>query len=407
VLAAWSSGDELLAQNPLPEPYDLPLGNGGGSAGEWAEDSQLAEPYGVPLDDQDACGPPGQIWARAEYLLWWTKSSLLPPLLTTSPPGTPLGTAGVLGSSGTSVLFGGSGFSANPRSGGRFTLGTWLDNDNTFGVEANFFALESRSAPFYATSSGSPILVRPFFNSDTGLRDNLFVAFPGFVQGTFKASVSSSNLYGGEMLLRQNLLCGCNYRVDLLGGYRFLHLNEGLDIAESEINTDPNAPIPVGFRIDLTDSYHTRNSFNGGQLGIDGEYRFGQFYVDTLAKLALGDNGTLVTLGGSTRIDPFTTAVPGGFLVSPAQVGQFRRNSFAVVPEGGLRVGWQVTDYVRVFAGYTFLYWTNVARPGDQASLAVSLLRLPPGAAGPPQPLNIKTSDYWAQGLTVGVECRY
>src|SRR5579885_3479831 len=33
--------------------------------------------------------PPGRVWVDAEYLLWWTKGSPLPPLLTTSPPGTP------------------------------------------------------------------------------------------------------------------------------------------------------------------------------------------------------------------------------------------------------------------------------------------------------------------------------
>src|SRR5262245_8106792 len=50
--------------------------------------------------------PPGCVWASAEYLLWWTKGDRLPPLLTTSPVGTPLANAGVLGRPGTSVLFG-------------------------------------------------------------------------------------------------------------------------------------------------------------------------------------------------------------------------------------------------------------------------------------------------------------
>src|SRR5438067_2290525 len=30
-----------------------------------------------------SCGPPGRVWARAEYLLWWMKDDHIPPLLTT------------------------------------------------------------------------------------------------------------------------------------------------------------------------------------------------------------------------------------------------------------------------------------------------------------------------------------
>src|SRR5262249_13371755 len=68
---------------------------------------------------EGVCGPPGRVWVRGEYLLWWTKSSPLPPLVTTSPIGTPVGEAGVLGQFGTSILFGGESVSDNPRSGGR------------------------------------------------------------------------------------------------------------------------------------------------------------------------------------------------------------------------------------------------------------------------------------------------
>src|SRR5882724_7686854 len=89
----------------------------------------------LPCGDA-VCGPPGRIWVRGEYLLWWTKSSILPPLLTTSPLGTPANEAGVLGLPTTEIVFGGSGESSNPRSGGRITVGGWLDCNNTRGVEA-------------------------------------------------------------------------------------------------------------------------------------------------------------------------------------------------------------------------------------------------------------------------------
>src|SRR5262245_31571922 len=76
----------------------------------------------------DSSNPPScpRIWVRGEYLLWWLSAPKLPPLVTTSPPGTPQIDAGVLGSPGTAVLFGDSHVNGDVRSGGRVTLGGWL-----------------------------------------------------------------------------------------------------------------------------------------------------------------------------------------------------------------------------------------------------------------------------------------
>src|ERR1022692_2583343 len=62
-----------------------------------------------------SCGPDGMFWARADYLLWWTKGSRVPPLVTTSPAAS----GGIIGP-GTTVLFGGSSLDSDPSSGVRF-----------------------------------------------------------------------------------------------------------------------------------------------------------------------------------------------------------------------------------------------------------------------------------------------
>src|SRR4051794_30587342 len=49
------------------------------------------------------CGPAGRFWVSAEFLYWHANGSNAPPLLTTSPAGTALPSAGVLGAPGTSV----------------------------------------------------------------------------------------------------------------------------------------------------------------------------------------------------------------------------------------------------------------------------------------------------------------
>src|SRR5262249_47573832 len=91
------------------------------------------------------CGPPGRIWVRADYLLWWTQGMHLPPLVTTSPVGTSIENAGVLGVPGTTVLFGDSNVNDDLRSGGKITLGAWVNHEQTWGVEGYFFGLERQS----------------------------------------------------------------------------------------------------------------------------------------------------------------------------------------------------------------------------------------------------------------------
>jgi hypothetical protein len=56
--------------------------------------------------------------------------------------------------------------------------------------------------------------------------------------------------------------------------------------------------------------------------------------------------------------------------VKPEQVNFSRmaakRDPFAVLPEGQVRLGFQVNDSLSAFVGYDFLYMSNVARPGSQ-----------------------------------------
>jgi hypothetical protein len=332
----------------------------------------------------------------------------VPPLITTSPQGTPVGQAGVLGAPGTTVLFGGRDLLDDVRSGGRLTAGAWLDHEQTLGVEGYFFGLEGISDHFSAASDGNPILARPFFNAQTGRGDALLIAFPGSVRGNTTISVSSSDLYGAGVDGRVNLCCGCCYRVDLLGGYRFLHLHEGLGLTETEIAIGPNAPIPQGTSILLHDSVGTSNQFHGGELGIDAEFRHCCWYVDLLAKVALGGTSEDAAIFGNTQTNG-GPPVPAGFLALPTNSGSFHRDKFAVVPEAGLTVGCQVTDHLRLSVGYTFIYWSDVARPGNQIDLTINPSQLPPGRlSGPARPaFAFHDSDYWAQGINFGVELRY
>jgi hypothetical protein len=119
------------------------------------------------------CGPEGRTWFRGEYLMWWLSGTHLPPLVTEDRTGA---TAGILGSPGTTVLFGDENVNAGMHSGLRFTLGHWLNCEQTCGLEANFFLLESQARPFEVGSDGTRSIGRPFFNVVTGTQDVQFVS---------------------------------------------------------------------------------------------------------------------------------------------------------------------------------------------------------------------------------------
>ena len=80
--------------------------------------------------------PCGRFSFRGEYLAWWTKSTDLPPLVST----------GVL--PGAMVLFSGSDGDPGLHSGGRFTLGYWLTPGRETGLDVTYTFLGNTAATF-------------------------------------------------------------------------------------------------------------------------------------------------------------------------------------------------------------------------------------------------------------------
>jgi hypothetical protein len=375
----------------------------------------------------EVCGPPGRVWVDAEYLLWWVKDARLPPLVTTgSAVPTQIPPPGALGGPGTVGLFAGDGVDRDPFSGGRFTAGYWLDCGQTKGIEASYFFLGSRSNNFTSNSSGvpgSPVLARPFFDVSSGLPNSELIAFPGLASGAVGVH-STTRLQGPEANLICNLCCSCGdcsdccqpargYRVDLIGGFRYLDLREGLGVVENS-QVLPASPAFAGDNISAFDQFDTRNQFYGGQLGVRAEVRRNRLFANVTGKVALGDTHETVDINGATRITtPGGPAIvrPGGLLALPSNSGRFSRDEFSVVPEGSVNVGYQVTNNLRVYVGYTFLYWSDVVRPGDAIDLRVNSTGVPTSLAppsGPAAPLfTFRSSDFWAQGIDFGVELRF
>jgi hypothetical protein len=340
-------------------------------------------------------------------LLWWTDPLRVPPLVTTSPTGTALDDAGILGRPGTRVLFGGGQIDSDERSGSRITLGYWFTPCQTCGIEANYLALDSQDTNFRASSQGDPILARPFFDLDEGGERAQMVAFPGALAGTVTVD-AESDFQTSEVLLRKVLCCECDYRIDLLAGYRFARLDDKLRIGESLRSLNIANP---GMTVELFDLFDTENQFHGGQIGITSQMRRCNWTLELLAKLALGNTHTEVLIDGSTTVrnpSGSTATGVGGLLAQRSNIGHYENDQFAVMPELGVRLGYDFCCRWRATFGYTLLYWSQVARPGDQIVRDLYPAILPPALNDAARPaFSLVTTDFWAQGLNFGLEYQF
>jgi hypothetical protein len=378
-----------------------------------------ALPGGHALHRLRGCG--NNAWVSAEVLLWWTQSTQVPALVTTSSPQF----NGIPGTGDTRVLLGGS-FGDTFHVGGRVGFGWWFGDSDCRGVDARLFWLAPASAEFTAGTPPFALLARPFFNVNPGTAPTVgfgptaeVVGGPGVATGTVSA-VMDTTLWGAEVNYRR-YLCGdpCG-RLDLLAGYRYLGLTDKLSIVETFTRV-PGSDMGVGgpaISGVVTDRFRTENHFHGGQVGLAGEWRRGRWVLDSRASIAFGRVSQSAEIVGAqvlTFPNGMMAVAPGGLLAVPgANIGRWEQDKFAVVPEVGVNLGYQVTPHMRVFVGYNFLYLSSAVRPGEVIDTRIDAARVPnlvPGAAplpGLPQPQpRMSTSGFAVQGISFGLVYRW
>jgi hypothetical protein len=378
----------------------------------------------LTIADESGGGAFNRFFVRGEYLLWWMPGFATPVLATTN-PNTALN--GYLGDPGTTALIGPGGFIGSTRSGLRLRAGAWLDEGNSCGIDAGFFFLGNRSTSALVNSNQYPIITRPVFVPNLVSGTNLplgengeSVTVPGVLQGGVGVQGTSS-LWGADVNLRKCLLNNCDARAELFAGYRFLNLRESLSITENILVVGPgNSQVavldPIGTHVVVQDRFATRNYFNGGQIGAYYERRMGRWSWDARGSIALGDTHQVLDINGyQVRQQPGAAPMTfrGGLLAAGPNIGRFTSDHFSVVPEFTLNVGYFVTPSFRIYAGYNFLLWTNVIRPGDQIDHTVDLTFVPNSPAGAnfsglyrPRPL-FKQSDLVLNGIQFGLDWRW
>jgi hypothetical protein len=266
----------------------------------------------------------------------------------------------------------------------RVTTGYWLDSQQTVGVEMSGFLTEQQAKLFGVIFDPAANNAVQLFRTNGGLGFGAIVGDPGGIPGGIIAS-QHIRLWGAEANGVLNWSDSCRGRIDLLAGFRYLDLDESLDLQDA---------VRIPGAVDLTrlDSFDGRTQFWGPQFGSRATFAWGGASLALIGKIGVGVSHLSVDREGRTDLlNPPSPSAPMGVLVNPANAGHDTTNRFAALSETTIQVGYQWTKCIQTTVGYNFLYLTSAARVGDQVQ--------PAGG--------INATDFYANGITFGVSCRY
>jgi hypothetical protein len=359
----------------------------------------------------DPCCDPNVWFVETEALLWWRKSRSLPPLVTTSLPGTLQPAAGVLDVGTTRVLFGGDNYQDGVSPGGRINFGRWLNSEQNVGVAANFFMLGQEEINFSRAAVGAGDILAIPFNSVAPLgEDALLLNFPG-VRANGRVNVQYQNdVLGGDVYLRKLLYADETMRLEGLGGYQFARIDDGLTL---NANYDDITGLAIT-NVDLTDSFSAHNEFHGGVVGVLGRVNRGRWVTTAMAKCGVGNMHQTVDVSGLTLNNggggPSVAA--RGLFAQGSNIGTYTNDTIGIIPEGKLNFGYRYTENWTFGVGYSFIYYNNITTAGSAIDRNVNLTQIPGNGPiippiAPNQPTFLNNSDFWVQGLNFSAAFTY
>lgn len=384
-LTPLQASDPVLAPPAAPCPPEAPP----------------ACPAACPAPEKDP-----HFFLHADYLLWqFKRESVAFPLAV---------------GAGDTALFDPKLGEDDWRSGLR--LRAALMSSEGFGFEVGGFLLERSVLDQVADPAATlapGLLARPYIDAVTGQEA---LAPLNAEDGTLRGSIrvnAQTTLWGAEA----NVVARGGGLIDTyFGGYRHLALRERLTVTDRttvQVGGQAffdGAPIAENDTRVRTDRFESTNDFHGAQVGVQAAVRGGAFDLTLRSAVAVGVAQQKLLVSGSTVRETNGGGIqtlPGGLLAAPSNIRSETQASFAVVPEVDLSVGVRLSNWARLSVGYTFLYFSNVVRPGEQIDPAVVFNQLPsspvynPAATlGAPAPV-FRQTDFWAQGLNLGLTFSY
>lgn len=432
--AARADADfEPLTNDPFTDPLFNPLGAPGAPVPKPPEPkppqsiifveslfdaATASDPFPLPSATEGvasatrtcACLPDCRTWLSAEWLIGSTRGTSLVPVLTTGPASAGL-LAGAVGQPATVPLFGGKPVLNDWRSGLRIEAGMWFDPDRRSGVSARIYSLFSGREQSTVRGTGTNVIRVPHFMpvGAGAAQIPVFVGFPGVITGTATASARTC-FTGGDASYRRLIAGSDDTRLELLAGYRQLHLCDELGATFTATPVGINAALIP--RLTGLDSIRTENDFYGPQLGLYASRAWNRLSLEGHAATALGvtvsdldfARSRVLGIGAPGSTAPIAGALAGFGLPAAlaASVNRIPLRStvengelayFGVVAEGGVRLKWAPTDHLRLTSGYSFLYWNNVRRAPEMFT------------GGPV--LRPRAVDFATHIVSAGLEMRY
>lgn len=408
-MAIWLVAGPLLAQSmrtnaavmrqPPSTPYTEEFLPEGQLPGEIAAPGRYSEPPPPPYDYWQPTWMPcqtlrtnrslvlGHLWFGMDIMGWSTKGVHAPPLL----------------ASGQTTLVGDEFWHDEFRPGGKLTLGWWFDPNQYSGLEFHYFELDGLDIDVVNDGAN---LSRPVLEPGTGANTAVPSTASGLLEGDVRI-LSNLQLTSSGMIFRKLFWASPYARFDYLVGYRHALLSDNLRVIENLVALDD---IPGSFNEDdeirRVDQFRAVNQFNGADLGLRGWWSpTGKLAVTSLAKVALGAANSEIIVNGFTEVDSggSTTTSQGGVLALPSNIGSRGRQEFGVVSEVGLGLEWLPMCQVRLSLGYTWFYWSDVARAVAHVDRTVDTDQLAPTSGSGNRPsLDLQTTSFWAQGLNAG-----
>ncbi len=387
--------------------------------------------------------PPPQVFSthifnlRAEYLNWkFTNGPLAVPLVTTNNLPT-IASFGQLGDPATTILLN----SGNVVDYG-FVPGMRLSADVTTlftpPIELSYFSLQSTRTLFSGGSLTNPtqLLAIPYQDVDTAF------IIPGTNSGTETAQLISVapggalGAQGGTIDITSTMsLWGFDANVylpivesDVIGlrvmvGYKHLTFRENIRIFTQSGGT-VGATQFNGFLLpgstffnQTTDNFGTVNYFDGGQIGIRGAINLQRWSLLGDFKVGLGSSNYELSITGNTVLVPLapnrsSQTASGGIFAQNSNAGNFSFSIPSLTIEASTTLSYQVNQAVRLYAGFNYMNWNIVARPGDFINSVIDARQLPSSASfnnavtynGPGQISTLTRRDLTVTGIFLGVE---
>lgn len=382
---------------------------GGGYHGIFGTGSGLSSLFRGPDPNAFLSTSADRYFGSLELLLLWRRGDTLPALVTTGPPGDS-DVAGELGQPGTSILFGGDRLLEDVSAGGRLTLGTFLDDAQCRSLVARAWWGGEISDDFDADDGDFAVLTRPFNNITDGaaVPDTLVASFPDEFEGEITADFDSE-IYGGDLSIRQFVGGGLGGTLDVLYGYQYMRLDESLTVRSESTNVIPD-DLGNGATLIARDDFDTSNEFHGGMLGAAVRYREGCWIFDGLIKAGFGSlnrradllGRQAVVAGGETNLGT------GGLLVQPSNAGTVDDNTFAWVPELNLSLSYRRWAGWNYTIGYTLIAMTDAVRVGDVIDPGLNVAPFVADTAGTGiADRRFDDDTFYAQGIHLGISRHY